>query len=354
MLGMKPRNLNTLMTENLLVKHRAGSHAYGTNIETSDEDYRGIFCADAINVRTPFFRVQEVEDTSEEDTKVYELAHYMKLCTDQNPNIVETLWVDDADITFRTPAYEVLREARHKLLSSKIAFTYSGYALAQLKRIKGHNKWITNPQPEQPPVPKDYVSVLQWFGAEKKLKVDLNDYRDDYRLIPYGGEIFAVVYAPGHQLWDNKGKLNTTFEDDRSALPAPLILVKWNREEFKVRLEKWNQYWTWKKNRNEARSTLEEHFGYDTKHAMHLVRLLRTCKEALMTGEILVRRPDAKELLEIRNGAWKYEELVAYAEAMDKEIQEVLYPKTKLPKKADIQLAAELVMKVQDVVWSST
>lgn len=348
---MKPRNIKTLMTENLLVKHKAGSHAYGTNIASSDEDFRGIFCADPINVRTPFFRIEEAEDTSEEDTKLYELAAFMKLCVDCNPNIIETLWVADEDITFRTSAYNVLRAARHELLSSKVAFTTSGYALAQLKRIRGHNKWINNPQPEHAPVPKDFLTVVQWFGSEKNLKPNLDLYRDDHRLIPYGGEIYAVTPEKGRQLWDDNGKLNATFEGDRSQLDRPLLLVKWNREEYKSLLEKHNQYWEWKTNRNEKRSVLEEEFGYDAKHAMHLVRLLRMGVEALRDGEIVVKRPDAAELLSIRNGAWTYEELVGYAEDMDRQVREVWYPKTKLRKKPDLEYAAGLVIRVQDQIW---
>lgn len=129
--------------EKTIVKHYAGSLAYGTNLPTSDIDFRGIFVADEINIRTPFFPVREVSDQTEDDTKLFELSHFMKLTLDCNPNIIETLWVDESDITFRTPAYDLLRENRHELLSSKIAFTTSGYALAQLKRIKGHNKWLT-------------------------------------------------------------------------------------------------------------------------------------------------------------------------------------------------------------------
>lgn len=135
------------MTDNLLVKHLGGSHAYGTSLPTSDVDYRGIFCADPVNVRTPFFPVREVEDTDEEDTKFYELAHFMKLCLDCNPNIVETLWVADEDITFRTDAYDMLRARRSELLSSKVAFTFSGYAQGQLSRIKNHNRWINWVEP---------------------------------------------------------------------------------------------------------------------------------------------------------------------------------------------------------------
>jgi uncharacterized protein len=131
-----------LMRDNMLVKHYAGSHAYGTNIASSDVDFRGIFIADPVNIRTPFYPIKEVDDSSEEDTKFYELFQFMKLTLDCNPNVVETLWIAEQDIVHSTPAYDMLREAAPKLLSSKIAFTTSGYALSQLKRIKGHNKWI--------------------------------------------------------------------------------------------------------------------------------------------------------------------------------------------------------------------
>lgn len=351
---MKVRTAEELMKENMLVKHYAGSIAYGTNLPTSDVDFRGIFCADPVNVRTPFYTVRESTDVEEEDTKLHELAHYMKLALDCNPNIIETLWVDDSDITFRTAAYDLLRDNRHRLLSSKLAFTFSGYALSQLKRIKGHNKWINNPQPKERPRQTTFVSMIQWFGDEKIMPRDFNieTLGDNHRFIPYGNELYAVYYAHGRQLFDRNFTLNTTFEGDRPTTP-PLVIVKFNKDEYKLACEKHSQYWSWKNNRNAARGELEEQFGYDTKHAMHLVRLLRMGIEALRDGEIIVKRPDAEELLAIRNGAWTYEEIVEYATDMDEEVRNVWYKKTDLRKKPDINFAAGLLMDIQDLVWSS-
>jgi uncharacterized protein len=70
--------------------------------------------------------------------------------------------------------------------------------------------------------------------------------------------------------------------------------------------------------RNPARAALEAQFGYDTKHAMHLVRLQRMGIEALNGHGLIVTRPDRDELLAIRDGAWSYEELEAQAEQGDK------------------------------------
>lgn len=131
--------------DSVIVRHLAGSHAYGTNLETSDVDVRGIFVAPEHYVRTPFYNVREVDVQEEEDTKLFELTNFMKLYLDMNPNIVETLWVDESDIQQSTEVYDFLREnAAQQLLSKKAAFTFSGYAVSQLKRIKGHNKHVSH------------------------------------------------------------------------------------------------------------------------------------------------------------------------------------------------------------------
>lgn len=337
----------------MLVRHRAGSHAYGTSLPTSDLDFRGVFCCDPVNLLTPFFPIREVTDVSEEDTKYYELSHFMKLCLDCNPNIIETLWVDDSDILFRTPAYDLLKQHRHELLSSKIAFTFSGYAIAQLHRLKSHKKWINNPMPETPPRQIDFVSLVQWFGTEKLMPSDFEfwRFRDGLRLVPYGNEIYGLYEADDYQTFSDDFSLNTIFEDERHNLKPPLAIIKFNKEEYKIVLEKWNQYWEWKRNRNKVRAEMEEQFGLDGKHAMHLVRLLRMGVEILRDEEVNVWRPDAQELLDIRAGGWSYEEIVHYAEVMDKEVREIWYKKTSLPKRPDIKFAAKLLMDVQKLMW---
>ena len=347
------RTAQELMRDNMIVKHMAGSHAYGTALPTSDVDMRGVFSADPINIRTPWFTVKETEVTDEEDTKLYELTHFMKLCLECNPNIIETLWVDESDILHGSAVYDNLRAARERLLSKKLAFTFSGYALAQLKRIKGHNKWINNPMPVDPPKPYQYLSLVQWFGPEKMLKLDLGRFRDGHRLVPYGSDTYGVYPWIGYQLYDDHGNLNAKFEQSREDLGVPIMILRWNKEDYNVAKQRHEQYWSWKTNRNIARGVLEQEFGYDTKHAMHLVRLLRMGEEAMSTGQIIVKRPDAEELLAIRSGAWTYEEIVDYATEMDIRVRETLYRTSDLPKKPDIKFAANLLMDLQDMVWSS-
>ena len=347
------KTANQLMQDNMLVKHYAGSISYGTNLPTSDTDFRGIFCGDPVNVRTPFYRIEEVTDSTEEDTKLYELAQFMKLALDCNPNVIESLWVDKSDIIFTTPAYELLRENAGKLLSSKIAFTTSGYALSQLKRIKGHGKWLSNPQPEAKPQQVDYISLVHNFTPDPVFKVSLRTLERGHRLIPFSGDTYGLYKIDGYSPFNAEtGNLNDDYDGDSHKQGTPLFVVKFNRSTYEAAKEVWSNYWTWKKNRNKTRSVLEEQFGYDCKHAMHLVRLLRMGAEALETGVINVKRADAAELLDIRAGKWSYNELVEYAEDMDDKVRNQLYKTTSLRNKPDIKAAAELTLAIQDMVWT--
>jgi hypothetical protein len=49
---------------------------------------------------------------------------------------------------------------------------------------------------------------------------------------------------------------------------------------------------------------------------MHLIRLLRMAVEILSTGRVLVRRPDAEELLAIRRGQLTFDALLEQAEGL--------------------------------------
>lgn len=345
--------------ENVIVKHYAGSLAYGTNLPTSDVDIRGIFCASPGEVRTPYFPVREVSLPDEEDGKLYELSNFLKLYTDGNPNILETLWVDEGDILETSSCYMYLRVFREKLLSSKIAFTFSGYAISQLKRIKGHNKWINNPQPQEPPRHKDYLKMVQNFTSQRIMPREFNiDHLQNYDIHHYGGNTFgAVRHGRGLKSICEKGDFNISAkqaepEVNQFEYDSPLIIFKYLPDEYKLAKKKHTNYWGWKANRNEKRSALEEDFGYDTKHAMHLVRLLRMAEETLGGQGVIVKRPDAQELLAIRDGAWSYEELLEYAEDKDDYIRGELYKNTSLPKKPDIKLASQVLMSCQDICWS--
>lgn len=256
--------------DNLIVSHLAGSHAYGMSTPESDVDVRGIFCGTPESIRTPWFPCREQTISKMEDAKVYELTNFMKLYLDCNPNIIETLWVSDESIIQTSPAFEVLKHYRSELLCSKVAFTFSGYAMSQMKRIKGHNKFINNPKSESPPRQCDFVSLQQNFSDEKILprEFKLENFRQG-RLVPFGGNLYGYydyncAAARGYETFSDDFTLNTVFDDEsRVNFKQPKLLVKFNKEEYLRENDDWKNYWHWKKNRNQKRSALEEQNGYD-------------------------------------------------------------------------------------------
>jgi len=258
--------MQDFVNKNLIYKTIVGSTAYGLNTPKSDIDIKGI----TIAPKEYYFGLKVFEQQEiGKDQVIYAIKKFVKLARDCNPNIIEMLYTDPKHILFINKYGEKLRDNRSLFLSKRAMHTFSGYAFAQLKRIKNHRKWIMFKEEE--PKAEDFV-------------------------IPKTRK-------------DSQGN-TITYEHFRE-------------HEYDCALKKWSQYLKWKQDRNPDRAKLEEKFGYDCKHAMHLMRLLSMGKEILASGQVNVLRPDREKLLAIRNGKWSYEAVVTVAEAMEIELQEI-------------------------------
>lgn len=335
---MIPKDLEWLESRTILL-HRAGSHAYGTNTPESDLDVRGVAIA-PLEYHLGVSKVFEQRVASEPiDLVIYEFKKFVKLCLDANPNIIESLWVDESDILVQTDAARELRAHRDLFLSKRIKHTFSGYAISQLKRIKTHRRYLLNPI-EKEPIRVDYdlperklLGTDDMGAAEAEIRkvvdtweLDLSDL-DDARRIYLQGQIEKTLVercAPPAE------------EQAARLLGMDSNLMEYLDRERRFRTAKaeYASYQNWKKTRNQKRFELEEKFGYDCKHAAHLYRLLTMCREILTTGEVRVKRPDAEDILAIRNGAWSYDEILSFAETEDEALNEIMKRST-LPKQPD-------------------
>ena len=52
-----------------------------------------------------------------------------------------------------SPEMQQLIAARDIFVSKQCADTHAGYAMSQIKKARGQNKWINNPKPPEPPEP---------------------------------------------------------------------------------------------------------------------------------------------------------------------------------------------------------
>jgi hypothetical protein len=135
------------------------------------------------------------------------------------------------------------------------------------------------------------------------------------------------------------------------SLPSTVVATLNAEKKYRAAMKHWESYQIWKSQRNPARADLEREHGYDTKHAMHLIRLMRMGLEILERGELLVNRADAEELIAIRDGALSFDELLEAAAGLTETMQQRATTQTTLPDDVDHdlvdQLAVDLMLEVR-------
>jgi len=423
----------------------AGSHLYGNSRPESDWDYRGVFMASndtftGLLGKTEQLEGQTVYDAlvkagmelnETDDVVLYELNRFCQLALDNNPNIMDMLCHDYTNPKFslyKSNSGQKLLENKDLFMSTKLKHTFSGYAMAQLKRIKGHNKWITefpdtdavlsftkymfeqdrvdfnwvcdnfggevaekvtgeNAQKntnkecvswkefvtlraemsngdgflENYRLPQliDYCHPKDLKGKQMSIKAKLSDYELFERLGITSLELFLrkqasfrtlspsmlVVYTGGNGLFSKEGNLKA---NDPEKVGEFVCLLSVDQMKYKSDKDHVKKMWHWKCNRNEKRGALEEQFGYDTKHASHLVRLMEGCKDILSTSvyEPTLSGDRLKLVNDVRNGEYTYEWVVEYAEKLDSQLQEMM-KKSELQKKPNHKKVNELVLELR-------
>jgi hypothetical protein len=128
-------------------------------------------------------------------------------------------------------------------------------------------------------------------------------------------------------------------------IPVDVVAVLNAEKQYRTAMQRWDSYKTWQRQRNPARAELERTHGYDTKHAMHLIRLMTMGLEILEGGVLRVRRTNAAELSAIRDGSLSFEELLARA-ARFQEAMECAAATTTLPDDVDREAVDELALRV--------
>ena len=79
------------------------------------------------------------------DTVYYELNRFIRLLRDNNPNILEELYVPEDKILLMSERIKPLYDNRDKFLTTKCRNTFGGYSISQIKKARGLNKKIVNP-----------------------------------------------------------------------------------------------------------------------------------------------------------------------------------------------------------------
>ena len=91
-------------------------------------------------------------------------------------------------------------------------------------------------------------------------------------------------------------------------------------------------------------------YGYDTKAAMHGLRLLYECLELMVHKRITLPRPEKELLIEVRSGSWTLERVLAHAKTLTKKVEEAVLS-SPLPECVDRAAISALVAQVHLEFW---
>ena len=336
-----------------------GSHAFGTNTSASDRDTAGVFVMENAHYLAAQEPLRQLSD-ERNDNRFYTLKNFLEMAANANPNILDLLFIPDDCVLLTTAYWSKILASRHIFISRQAGKSYCEYALAQIKKAKGKNKRVNNPEPVEPPVAEDFCKFIPWNDGDalpgrptdlKSAGIDLAEFHISamensvglFRLYRYGKEAKGV-FRNGMLVCES-----IPIADEKTRFAGFLLF---NRDAFEHAKVRHRQYWVWRQNRNEKRWYDQERGGldYDAKNMMHTFRLLYSGLNIMRNGEPLVRFSGKKldELMAIRQGNFSYDELMDKAQALTDKLT-ALREHSDLPEAADRDRIENLLLEITDM-----
>ena len=340
----------------LLFECISGSKAYGLDTPQSDTDLKGVFYLP----KEQFYGLEYIPQISNEtnDEVYYELGRFVELLCKNNPNILELLVSPDECILYKHPLMYKL--SIDMFLSKLSKDTFAGYALTQIRKARGYKKKVVNPMDKERKTVLDfcyimdsYQSVLikEWLD-EKGLRQELCGLSS----IPHTKGMYALFYDAdnkysyhGIAVKDTANEVSLSFI---SKGQQALTYLYWNMEAYSLYCKEYKEYWDWVEERNDNRyqTNLNHGKNYDSKNMMHTIRLLQVAEEILRDGRLTVKRPNRDELLNIKSGNMDYDDLLAMADKLMKNI-ESYYLISSLPDVPDKEKAERILVEIREELY---
>ena len=315
---------NEHLGSNIILLTLGGSHAYGTNVEGSDVDVRGV----ALNSKEEILTNKNFEQFVNEqtDTTIYSFNKIINLLINVNPNTIEMLGCKPEHYLYLSPIGKELIDNRNLFLSKKCIHSFGGYANQQLRRLSSKSAQSVG-QAEQ----EQYI-LNSIKNAAYDFKHDFFEYDEDSIKLyidksnqpEYDTEIFMDINLTHYPLRDYKGMWN--------------VMKSIVKDYSKIGHRNLNAI---------------EH-NKIAKHMMHLIRLYLMCLDIMRNGEIITyREKDHDLLMNIRAGKYlddsqqptkEFMEMVDYYEAEMQKAKE----STQLPALPDYKKINEFVMSVNE------
>ena len=311
-------NSNENLADNIIYLTLSGSIGYGTNLDHSDIDLRGVTIERKENIYG-FQNFEQFEDTGT-DTVIYGLKKFVSLALKGNPNILELLGTKDEHIIYMNKYGETLRKNKELFLSKRIINTFGNYATAQLRRLQNALARDQYPQEEKE------KHILATVNSQ------MNHFSSNYTEFPEGS---INLYIDKSNKQDKETEILMDINIDKYPL----------RDFASIYSEMSNIVRDYDKLNHRNRKKDD---GKLLKHAMHLIRLLIMGTEILNTHQINTYRAEEHDLLMyIRKGKYSYDELFKMVELYDFKFKEASISTT-LPKDPNEEQVEELLISLYE------
>lgn len=393
----------------LLYRYYRGSQTYGTSTPQSDWDEGGIYLEPIEQVLGLGLDFQDEISDTKHDTVWYSLKKFLTLLLSSNPNILESMFIDDKFVIYEHPIITEIKKHRQDFVTKQCFKSFIGYAVTQIERARGYNKMCVQPITERKmpidfcytPYKQGTACITEWLknrGLEQNYcgLVNLNNMPDTFgvyydfgahNINKYNGDFdkfkndtlyykfvdnmfFFGARANGIDITDElvKEKFFDTHQtpigyrgiikgegkaDDVrcSSIPkdeSPICVMSYNKDGFVQHCKKYHQYQEWVQKRSQVRYESNLGHNYDSKNVMHCFRLINMGLEIAKTGKVHVNRTgiDADFLLDIRNHKYEYDYLITELEKKKVELDEAIANST-LPEKIDPEMVNKLLLDIR-------
>lgn len=266
---------NPHLGDNIILLGLGGSYAYGTNVEDSDVDIRGVATQLPKDILTGKHFDQVINE--ETDTTVYSLEKIVSLLSNCNPNTIEILGLEPWQYIYVSDVGQALIDNRDMFLSKRVVNAFGGYANSQLRRLDNKAARDLSQAQQEAHILHSienatYDFPRKYFGyPEDSIRL----YVDDAVNPEMDSEIFMDVNLRHYPLRDYKAmwsEMNNIVKDYS------------------------------KIGKRNAHAIAHDKLS---KHMMHLVRLYLMCFDILENGKIITyRQKDHDFLMDIRNGKY--------------------------------------------------
>lgn len=306
---------------NVILLGFGGSYAYGTNVESSDLDVRGIATHSPADIltRKGFDQVEN----SETDTVVYSLEKMISLLSNCNPNTIEILGLEPWQYLYLSDIGKDLIKNKDMFLSKRAVHSFGGYANSQLRRLDNKAVRLVNQSEREKHILNSINNAKYVFPDRYFYFPDdsINLYVDKAIQEDFDTEIFMDVNLKHYPLRDYKAmwsEMNNIVKDYAKIGKRNKHAIEHNK------------------------------LG---KHMMHLVRLYLMCIDILESGQIITfRKKDHDFLMDIRNGKYLDDNMQPtkeFYEIVDDLENKMEYWKihTELPDKPDYERINKFLME---------